>query len=179
VFNNLYAKFDRYFFDAKTSISIKNNFSWANTPIEVNGIVVSTNSFAYKSSFLLRPNIFSNTNISLGISYQYNKDLSSGNSTYQWNPNFDMISVFGKKVSFGIRTNYYRSNFDPVQKDYWLANANLWYTIIPKKVDLKVSIVNVFNTRQYFTGVKNGFLDRSDATTILSRFGLFELSVKF
>ncbi len=179
VFSSLYTKFDKYFFDAKTAINIKNTLSLFNTPIELNGVIASTRTLNYKSGFLIRPNVFTNTNIAIGVNYDYTKDLISGNSVFQWHPNLDILSSIGKKVSMGFRGNYYRSNYNPFQKDYWLANAHIWYIFIPKKLDLKLSMVNIFNTSQYFTGFKNGFLERSDATNLLSRFGLLELSFKF
>ena len=179
VFNNISTKFDKYFFDVKTSVNIKNNFTWMTNPVEVNGKVLSTKMFTYKSSISIRPNIIENTNLALGTNYQYTKDLASSRSIYQLNPFMDILTTVGKKISIGTRFNYYRSNYHPTQKDYLFATANLWYTIIPKKLDIKLSVVNMFNSSQYYTGSKNGYLERNTTTQILSRFALLEFAFKF
>ena len=177
--DNIYLKFDKYFYSLKTAFSIKHSLVWFNNPAEVNSIVTSNKFFNYNANFSIRPSLGNNVNLNLGIDYKYNKDIISGNNTFQLNPFADLLLTAGKKLSFGGRLNYFYSNFDIKNRNYFFGNFYAWYTIKPKKVDLKFSIFNFLNTDISLSGTATSAVTKSVNNRLLSRYALVELIYKF
>lgn len=177
--DNLYIKYDKYFYKLKTSISVKNSFTWFSNPLKVTGKLESSNNFAYSFFTSIRPPLGNDINLNLCLDYKFLKDISSGKSNYQLNPFVEAVTSLNKRLSFGVRCNYYNSNYFIENENYYYANITTWYSVIPKKIDIKLSVLNVFNTKSYYSGYKNNISIQTSTTETLPRFGLLEVIFKF
>ena len=177
--DNIYVKFDNYLYSINTAFSVKNTFSWFMNPTEINNKIVSSKNFNYNFYTSIRPTVSDNVNLNLGLDYRNNKDIESNKSTYQWNPFVDVMGVANKKLSLGIRCNYFNSNYAVDNQDYYFVNANIWYSIIPKKLEAKLAIVNILNQNEFYASRRNDIVTQFTTTQILPRFALLELHLKF
>jgi hypothetical protein len=177
--DNIYFKFDRYFYPLKTAIGLKQSLVWFNNPTEVKGAITSNKFFTYNANLSIRPTIGDNINFNMGAEYKYNKDLSAVNSTFQLNPYVDILFTAGKKISLGGRCNYFYTNYDIKKRNYIFANLYSWYTIKPKKLDAKLSIFNLLDTNASLFGTVTTAITKSVTTQLLPRYALLEFVFKF
>ena len=176
-FDNIFLKFDKYFPNQKSTLILKNTLTWSNNPAEINFKVVSTKRFTYNSNTTFRTFAIKNLNVALGLNYTFKRDNFSGAVTYQTQYFSDFIASISTKLTFGTKLNYFKTNLYK-NENYFLINANVFYNIVPKKVDLKFSIINLLNTNQFLGGYLNSFQERTDVTYIQPRFVLAELAIK-
>ena len=177
--SNIYLKLDKYFYPINTAFTLKNSFSWFTNPIEVNNAILSSQNFSYNCYLSLRPTIKETINLNFGVDYRTNKDLISKKSSYQLNPFLDVTSVLSKKLSMGIKANYFNTNYAVDTKNYYFLNANIWYSIIPSKLEAKLGIVNLLNQDAVYAGNRSDVITQFSETRILPRFALIECRFKF
>ncbi len=177
--SNIYLKLDKYLYSINTAFTLKNSFSWFANPIEVNNDILSSENFSYNCFLSLRPTIKDNINVNLGVDYRINKDILSKKSSYQLNPFIDVTSVLSKKLSVGIKANYFNTNYAVDTKNYYFVNANIWYSIVPNKLEAKLGIVNLLNQDVVYSGNRSDVITQFSETRILPRFALIECRFKF
>ncbi|MEP7238612.1 MAG: hypothetical protein ABI685_12125 [Ferruginibacter sp.] len=177
--DNIFLKFDKYFYPIKTSFGLKQSLTWFNNPSEVLNVITSNKFIAYNANLSLRPTFGSKFNLNMGIDYKYNKDRSAANNTYQLNPFIDFSSSLTKKISFGSRFNYFNSNYNPQKRNYVFANMYAWYIIKPQKISAKFSFFNVFNTNASLSGYATTAISKSVVSNLLTRYALLEFDFKF
>ena len=177
--DNIFFKFDKYFYPLKTAIGLKQSLVCFNNPTEAAGVITSNRFFTYNTNLSIRPTINDKINFNTGIDYKFNKDLSSANFTFQLNPFIDILLTVGKKVSVGGRCNYFYNNYYFEKRNYTFANIYAWYTIKPKKLDAKLSVFNIVNTNATFSGNATTALSKSISTQLLPRYALLEFVFKF
>jgi hypothetical protein len=179
VTNNIYTKFDKYLYSIKSAFSFKSSFFWYMNPIEVNNQVLSNRNLNYNLYLSFRPTIIENLNLNFGLDYRNNLYIESKKNSYQWNPFIDLMAVASKRISLGIKSNYFKSNYDLNKRDYYFINLNIWYSVIPKKLEGKFSILNLLNQNIVYYSTRNDILSQFKTTQILPRFALFELNYRF
>lgn len=177
--SNIYLKLDKYLYSINTAFTLKNSFSWFTNPIEINNNIISSKNFSYNCFLSVRPTIKDNINVNFGADYRINKDLQSKKSSYQLNPFIDVTSILSKKLSLGVKANYFNTNYAVDSKNYYFINANIWYSIVPNKLEAKFGIVNLLNQEIVYAGNRNDVITQFAETRILPRFALLECRFKF
>lgn len=177
-FSNVYAKFDTYFPGINTSGSITNSLVFFSNPLETNGKLTSNDFLAYTGSLSLHPNIYKAVNSNIGIDYRTNVDLRSHAGSFQLNPFLDATATVSKKISMGSRVNYFYTDVSATQISYLFLNGYLWYSLT-QKVELKASVINVFNVNYTLSGSVNTVIEKAMSSRLLPRFALVECSFKF
>ena len=177
--DNIFLKFDKYFYPLKTSFGLKQSFTWFNNPTEVQGTITSNKFIAYNANLSLRHTVASAFNINIGVDYKYNKDINAANNTFQLNPFIDLMCSLTKKMSIGSRFNYFNSNYNPQKRNYVFANMYAWYIIKPQKISAKFSFFNVLNTNASLSGYTSTAITKSAVSKLLARYALLEFDFKF
>lgn len=177
--NTLFMKFDKYISSIKSSFNLKQSLTWFSKPLESNNTIISNRNFVYSLNGSFRPSINNNISISSGVNFNLSKDISSGKIVHQIGPFINTTTNITSKFSMGAICNYFADNYAIQKNNYWFANIYFWYTIKQSKADLKITISNIFNTSDIFTGTKNDLFSQYNKQTILPRFSLFEFIYKF
>lgn len=177
--DNVYLKFDKFFDKKKITLSIRNSLSWFSFPFEVEGRFVGNRSFNYNSLISVRSTLLKKVQISEGISYDYNRDISSKQFTFQINPFVDITWSWKNSFYLASKLNYFYSNYAVDRRDYLFGDLLFGYTLKPSKLDLKFSIINLFNTKNIFLGYRNAALTQALISKTLERFSLLELTYRF
>ena len=178
-FDNVYLKFNKYFYSLKTAIGIKHSLIWFSNPTEVQGSITSSRFFTYNASLSVRLMIQKDVNLNFGMDYKYNKDVSSAKSTFQINPYFDLLFSAEKKLSFGGRCRYFYNNYLEQKRKFIFANLYAWYNIISYRLDAKFSVFNMINTQATHSGNDTTARLKSETTQLLPRYALVEFVYKF
>jgi len=177
--DNIFFKFDKYYQDYKTAISFKGSVSKFDIPIESQNQIVSNVNLNYNIYAAVRPSITDNITMNWGINYNLTTDQSSLRNTYQLNPFTELSASLKQRISLTYKINYFTSNYSDIKSDYWFANITGWYTIKQSKIDLKLTVNNIFNTHNIYAGVNNAVLSRTTVSNILPRYALVEFIYKF